>query len=48
MFIPIRPRQPNDPPPPTFRVQLMYLGAFLAIFVAITGVALYLGGRPIY
>ena len=48
MFIPIRPRQPDDPEPPAFRVHLMYLGAFLAIFLAITGVALYLGGRPIY
>jgi len=48
MFIPVRPRQPDDPPPPALPVQLMYLGAFLAIFLAITGVALLLGGRPIY
>lgn len=48
MFIPLRPRQPGDPPPPPFKVQLMYLGAFLAIFVVIIGVALFLGGRPLY
>jgi len=48
MFVPVPPRQPDDPRPPAFRVPLMYAGAFLAIFVAITGVALFLGGRPLY
>jgi hypothetical protein len=48
MIIPIRPPRPGDPAPPPFRVHLMYLGGFLAIFVAVTGVALLLGGNPIY
>jgi hypothetical protein len=48
MFIPIRPPQPGDPAPPPFKVQLMYLGAFLAILAAVTDVALWLGGHPIY
>jgi hypothetical protein len=48
MFIPIRPPQPGDPPPPRLRTQLLYLGAFGLIFLAITGVALHLGGHPIY
>ena len=48
MFIPIRPRQPGDPPPPPLARRALYAGAFFVTMLAALGVSFFLGGRPIY
>lgn len=48
MFIPIRPRRPGDPPPPSLRRLLVFVGAFFVMLLTVTGTALFLSGHPIF